>query len=108
MRVYSVWANQFSVYGTQKPVHCTQISVYATQKIFANFLQNVEFSCGTKISTHFKGSDGEIAFLKFHFVLELIIHNFYIIMSRRKWNFKKAISPSEPLKCVGILVLGSK
>ena len=34
----AVWGNEFSVYGTQKPVHCTQISVYATQKILANFL----------------------------------------------------------------------
>ena len=62
----------------------------------------------TKILAHFKGLECEIAFSKFHFLLELIIHNFCIIMSRRKWNFQKAISPSEPLKCVGILVLGSK
>ena len=62
----------------------------------------------TENPTHFNVSDGEIAFLKVHFLLELLIHNFYIIMSRRKWNFKKAISPSEPLKCVRILVLGSK
>ena len=55
------------MYGTQKPVHCTQISVYATQKIFANFLQNVEFSFGTKNFTHFKGSDGEMAFFKIPF-----------------------------------------
>ena len=38
----------FSAYGTQKPVHCAQISVYCTQKFFAYFLQNVEFSCGTQ------------------------------------------------------------
>ena len=52
--------------------------------------------------------DGEIAFLKFHFLLEVIMHNFHIIMSRRKWNFKKAISHSEPLKWGRILILGSK
>ena len=50
----------------------------------------------------------EIAFLKFHFLLEVIMHNFHIIMSRRKWNFKKAISHSEPLKWGRILILGSK
>ena len=44
----------------------------------------------TKILTHFKVSDGEIAFLKFHFLLEVIIHNFHIIISRREWNFKKS------------------
>ena len=44
----AVWANEFSVYGTQKPVHCAQISVYATQKILANILQNVEFVFGTQ------------------------------------------------------------
>ena len=76
------------------PIFCQTLNLYQEPR--------------TKIRTHFKGSDDEIAFLKFHFLLELIIHNFCIIMSRRKWNFKKAISPSEPLKCVGILVLGSK
>ena len=48
IEMQSVWANLISVYGTQKPVHCTQISVYATQKILANFLQNVEFVFGTQ------------------------------------------------------------
>ena len=62
----------------------------------------------TKILTHFKVSDGEIAFLKFHFLLEVIIHNFHIIITRRKWHYNKAISASEPLKCARILVLGSK
>ena len=46
--VHTVWANLISVYGTQKPVHCKQISVHATQKILANFLQNIEFVFGTQ------------------------------------------------------------
>ena len=62
----------------------------------------------TKIPTHFKGSDGEIAFLKFQLLPDTIMQKLWIINSRRKWNFTKVISPSEPLKCVGILVVGSK
>ena len=61
-----------------------------------------------KIIARFKGSECEIAFLKFHFLLDIIMWKLWIITSRRKWNFKKAISPSEPLKCARILVLGSK
>ena len=76
------------------PIFCKTLNLYLEPR--------------TKIPTHFKSSDSEIAFLEFHFLLELIIHNFCIIMSRRKLNIKKAISPSEPLKCLRILVLGSK
>ena len=73
----------FSVYGTQKPVHCTQNSVFVPWKIWANFVQNVEFSFKTKKKNlpHFKGSDGEIAFFKFHILLEVIFHSFHIIIS---------------------------
>ena len=62
----------------------------------------------TNILAHFKGPECEILFLKFHFLFEVFIHKFQIIMSRRKWNFKKADPPPEPLKCARILVLGSK
>ena len=53
----TVWANRFSVYGTQKTVPLTQVSVYRTQKIFAHFWQNVEFSFRTQNqnSTSFQG-----------------------------------------------------
>ena len=47
-KIFAVWAIEFSVYGTQKPVHCTQNSVYVPWKIWANFVQNVEFSFRTK------------------------------------------------------------
>ena len=30
--IHTVWANEFSVYGTQKPVPMAQFSVYHTQK----------------------------------------------------------------------------
>ena len=71
-------------------------------------MMNLYLEPRTKIPTHFKGSDGEIAFLKFHFLLDRIMQKLWIINSRRKWHSKKAISLSELLKCVGILVLGSK
>ena len=61
-----------------------------------------------KILSHFKDSECEIAFLKFHFLLDIIMWKLWIITLRRKWNFKKAISHSEPLKWARILVLGFK
>ena len=48
MNEKTVWANEFSVYGTQKTVRLAQVSVYRTQKIFDHFWQNIEFSFGTQ------------------------------------------------------------
>ena len=72
------------------------------------FLKMLNFHLLPRTKFLHMGSDSEIAFLKFHFLLELIDHNIHIIMFRRKCNFKKAISAYETLKCARILVLGSK
>ena len=54
----------------------------------------------TKILAHFKGSESEIAFLKFHFLLDIIMWEIWMITSRRKLNFKKAIlNPWKELEC---------
>ena len=93
----------FCVRYTENCAICTGFCIpYILKKL------NFHLEPRTKILPHFKGSECEIAFLKFHFLLDIIMWKLWIITSRRKWNFKKAISPSEPLKCARILVLGSK
>ena len=64
-KVASVWANEVSVYGTQKTVPSAQVSVYRTQNFFAHFGKMLNFCLEprTKILAHFKGSECEIAFL---------------------------------------------
>ena len=64
--------------------------------IFGKML-NSHLEPRTKIQAHYKGSECEIAFLKFHFLLDIIMWKLWLINSRRKWNFEKAISHSEPL-----------
>ena len=72
------WANEFIVYGTQKPVHCTQSSVQCM--LHRKFGKMLIFHSEprTIILIYFKDSNGELAFLKFTFPLELINHNFHI------------------------------
>ena len=79
-------------------------------EMLVNFLENVEFLIKTQNQNSwvFQGFRWWNCFFEFHFLLELINQNFHIIISRRKRNFKKAISASEPLKCARILILGSK
>ena len=81
-----VWVNEFSVYATQKTVSLAQVSVYRTHFFLPIFGKMLNFCLEprTEILADFKGSECEIAFLKFHFILEVIIHNFIIIIPRRK------------------------